>query len=80
MGEQVFKQMAQELAQQPAQYGGVSLEQYLQWKREYTFNTLKHTQRYGENFCNVFDITDNILLYESDYERADDRIRRCYVV
>ena len=79
MGDQVFKQIAQNLTQEPTPNTVVPLKQYLQWRREYTFHTLKHTQRLGQNFCKIFNISDNILFYEKDHRRADDRIRLCYV-
>jgi hypothetical protein len=79
MGEQVFKQMARELSMQPQSNKTVSASSYTQWCKEYTFNTLAHTQRYGQNFCNVFGITDNILYYEQDPKAAGNRIRNCYV-
>jgi hypothetical protein len=79
MGEQVFRQMAQDLSTQSRSNKTVSESTYTQWCKEYTFNTLTHTQRYGQNFCNVFDITDNILYYERDPSAAGNRIRNCYV-
>jgi hypothetical protein len=79
MGEQVFKQMAQELSMQPQLNKTVSESTYNRWCKEYTFNTLTHTQRYGQNFCNVFGIADNILYYERDPNAASNRIRQCYV-
>jgi hypothetical protein len=51
---------------------------YEQWRREFVFDALQGL-RYGQSFCNRFDITDNILFYERDPEWADLYIRDCYV-
>ena len=50
---------------------------YQRWKKEYTFDALKYGYRYGQSFCNTFNIQDNILYYERDPERADQYIRQC---
>jgi hypothetical protein len=56
----------------------VSREQYDQWAREFVFDTLRQL-RYGQSFCNHFDINDNILFYSQDTREADDYIRKVYV-
>ena len=52
---------------------------YEQWRQEVVFDALQGL-RYGQSFCNRFDITDNILFYERDPEWADAYIRKNYVV
>jgi hypothetical protein len=51
---------------------------YQQWRQEVVFDMLRGT-RYGQSFCNRFDITDNILFYEQDHEWADVYIRKTYI-
>ena len=57
----------------------VTHQEYRDWQRGYIFDGLR-TLRYGQSFCNHFNITDNILFYniltQSD---ADHYIRRVYV-
>ena len=38
----------------------ITEKEYLLWQPAYTFEGL-HGVRYGQSFCNHFDITDNIL-------------------
>jgi hypothetical protein len=51
---------------------------YQQWRQEAVFDMLRGV-RYGQSFCNRFDITDNILFYERDPEWADMYIRKTYI-
>jgi hypothetical protein len=51
---------------------------YRQWRQESVFDLLRGL-RYGQSFCNRFDITDNILFYERDPEWADVYIRKTYI-
>jgi hypothetical protein len=51
---------------------------YQQWRQEVVFDMLRGL-RYGQSFCNRFDITDNILFYEQDPEWADVYIRKNYI-
>lgn len=53
-------------------------ESFQQWDHRFIFEALKGL-RYGQAFCNHFGITDNILFYERDRERARRHIRKHYV-
>ena len=53
-------------------------ESFERWDREFIFLALQG-RRYGQEFCNHFGITDNILFYEGRNERALERIRKTYV-
>lgn len=52
---------------------------YSSWQHEFVFDALQGL-RYGQSFCNHFDLTDHILFYEQDPEWADMYIRSYYVV
>ena len=52
---------------------------YTKWRKQYTFNALKTGARYGQDFCIYFDITDYILYYSFDPDRADTHIRKYYI-
>jgi hypothetical protein len=56
----------------------VSREDYDQWARGFVFEGLRDL-RYGQSFCNRFNIRDNILFYSSDVEEADRYIQDNYV-
>jgi hypothetical protein len=56
----------------------VTEKEYLLWHSVYTFEGLKGI-RYGQSFCNHFDITDNILFYTSNPDRCDNYIRKTYI-
>lgn len=57
----------------------ISTEDYEIWKRDFTWEAL-HGLRFGQSFCNRFNITDNILYYEHDYVRAEAHIRAHYLL
>jgi hypothetical protein len=56
----------------------VSQDQYYEWRRLSVFDALKGL-RYGQSFCNTFDVTDNLLFYARDWAEADCRIRTLYL-
>jgi hypothetical protein len=56
----------------------ISKDKYKQWQKEYTFAALRN-RRYGESFCQAFNITDNRLYFDSDWKRCDQLIRREWV-
>lgn len=57
----------------------VSTQQYEKWCEDFLFETLQFDTRYGQSFCNKFDITDYILYYMRDIKRADEHIRKHYL-
>ena len=56
----------------------VSQEDYEQLARGFVFEGLRDL-RYGQSFCNRFNIRDNILFYTSTVEEADQYIQKHYV-
>ena len=72
----MFAQMSQQLLQNStpgAEPNSIDLDNYLEWQRNYTFEALQDI-RYGQSFCNHFDITDNRIFYERDWVRCDTLI------
>ncbi len=67
-----------ERGQDPA-HRKITHQEYRDWQRGYIFDGLR-SLRYGQSFCNHFDISDNILFYniltQSD---ADQYIRKVYL-
>lgn len=51
---------------------------YQSWDRAFIFDAMRG-QRYGQSFCNHFGITDNILFYERDRDRARAYIAQHYL-
>jgi hypothetical protein len=75
----MFDQMIRSLtADATEEIKTVSLEEYQQWQELYTWDAIQD-QRYGQSFCNHFDITDHRLFYERDWVRCDQMIRREYI-
>jgi hypothetical protein len=62
----------------PQHNQSVARADYEQWRQEFVFDALQGL-RYGQSFCNRFDITDNILFFERDPEWADLYIRNYYL-
>jgi hypothetical protein len=56
----------------------IDREQFKIWHHSYLFHALMN-QRYGQDFCNHFNITDNLLFYENDPERAKAYIEKNYL-
>jgi hypothetical protein len=57
----------------------ITLEQYLEWERYYTFDGLRDMGP-GQSFCMTFNITDHILFYNSlDPANISKYIKDTYV-
>tara|TARA_B110000503_G_scaffold57177_1_gene91525 strand:+ start:6268 stop:6510 length:243 start_codon:yes stop_codon:yes gene_type:complete len=74
-GHSVFSQ----LIDTSSSLSSVDYKDYQQWCKQYTFNALKTGNRYGQDFCDCFDITDYILYYCFDSDRADKHIKKYYI-
>jgi len=81
MGEDVFDSMTKDMLGRYARTSpkhSVSNSKYEAWKREFSFQAL-YGLRYGQSFCNYFDITDHVLFYKVDWASADQYIRSMYL-
>ena len=81
MGDNVFENMTADLMAINAraeQQNSVTESAYEDWKREFTFEGIRGL-RYGQSFCNHFDITDYVLYYKMDWASADQHIRTVYL-
>ena len=81
MGDNVFENMTADLMAINAraeQQSSVTKAAYEDWKREFTFEGIRGA-RYGQSFCNHFDITDYVLYYKMDWASADQHIRTVYL-
>ena len=81
MGDNVFENMTADLMAIDAraeQQSSVTEVAYEDWKREFTFEGIRGA-RYGQSFCNHFDITDYVLYYKMDWASADQHIRTVYL-
>lgn len=56
----------------------ITKHQYDDWKKQFTLDAL-YGIRYGQSFCNQFDITDNLLYYTLDVKWCDDYIKKTYL-
>jgi hypothetical protein len=82
MGDNAFENMTANLLAMDARVerrNSIPPAEYEVWKREFTFEGIKGA-RYGQSFCNHFDITDYVLFYKVDWESADQHIRTVYLV
>ena len=59
-------------------YRIINKTEFEQWKKEFSFDAL-HGLRYGQSFCNKFEITDNILFFQRDPEYCDNYIEENYI-
>jgi hypothetical protein len=81
MGDNAFENMTADLLAINAraeQQNSVTEAAYEDWKREFTFEGIRGL-RYGQSFCNHFDITDYVLYYKMDWASADQHIRTVYL-
>jgi hypothetical protein len=51
---------------------------YNLWRSGYMFDAIKGL-RYGQSFCNYFDITDYILYYDTESENSHRYICKNYI-
>lgn len=56
----------------------ITQKQYDQWHYEYIFDALDNV-RFGESFCNHFNIIDYILAYTLDIQYCKDYIKKIYI-
>ena len=58
----------------------ITEEEYEEWKQKYVWESLQHGTRYGQSFCNYFNINDNKLYYAtSNPGWCDQYIRETYI-
>jgi hypothetical protein len=57
----------------------LSTAEYQQWRKEFSFNGIKTGARYGQEFCNHYKVTDYVLYYSFDPDRADELIKKYYI-
>ena len=77
----VMQQIVSELMQVskgPVEPKKISREEYNQWARGFVFDGLRD-QRYGQSFCNHFDIKDHILYFAGSVAEADQYIQKHYI-
>jgi hypothetical protein len=75
----MFDAMIRELETHPTPDVTITVTEYNQWKRLYTFEGLKG-QRYGQSFCNHFDIQDHRVFFDQDWQRCDEIIQRDWLI
>ena len=81
MGNDVFENMTADLLAMDARVerrNSILQAEYDAWRDEFVFDGIRGL-RYGQSFCNHFDITDYVLFYMLDWDRADQHIRTVYL-
>ena len=81
MGNDVFENMTADLLAMDARVerrNSILQAEYDAWRNEFVFDGIRGL-RYGQSFCNHFDITDYVLFYMLDWDRADQHIRTVYL-
>ena len=82
MGDSVFENMTADLLAMDARVerrNSILRVEYDAWRDEFVFDGIRG-MRYGQSFCNHFDITDYVLFYMLDWDKADQHIRKLYLV
>lgn len=76
-----FQHMIDQLNKFPAENNDntITKDEYEDWKGRFSFDAL-FGLRYGQSFCNQFNITDNILYYEDDIDRCNTHILKHYII
>jgi hypothetical protein len=81
MGNDVFENMTADLLAMDARIehrNSILQAEYDAWRDEFVFDGIRG-MRYGQSFCNHFDITDYVLFYMLDWDKADQHIRKLYL-
>jgi hypothetical protein len=77
--EKVFEQIVAFADRTGTPRSLISQEDFNQWREDFIWEAL-HGQRYGQSFCNRFNIHDNHLYYNTgDIEWVDNYIRKTYL-
>lgn len=75
----MFGAMVQNLTNVRIAAQPVTLAQYTSWQQQFSFDGLRDL-RYGQSFCNHFDISDAALYYCRSAEDADRYIFSQYII
>ena len=81
MGDNAFENMTADLLAMDARVerrNSILQTEYDAWRGEFVFDGIRG-MRYGQSFCNHFDITDYVLFYKLDWTSADQHIRTVYL-
>jgi len=81
MGNDAFENMTADLLAMDARMerrNSILQTEYDAWRNEFVFDGIRGL-RYGQSFCNHFDITDYVLFYMLDWGKADQHIRKLYL-
>ena len=81
MGDNAFENMTADLLAMDARVerrNSILQTEYDAWRDEFVFDGIRG-MRYGQSFCNHFDITDYVLFYMLDWDKADQHIRKLYL-
>ena len=81
MGNDAFEKMTADLLAMDAKVergNSILQAEYDAWRGEFVFDGIRG-MRYGQSFCNHFGITDYVLFYMLDWDRADQHIRKLYL-
>jgi len=57
----------------------VNFQDYQTWRKSFIFEALRGC-KYGQSFCQHFDVKDNLLFYVFDPHRAHNYIQEHYLV
>ena len=81
MGNDAFENMTADLLVMDARVerrNSILQTEYDAWRDEFVFDGIRG-MRYGQSFCNHFDITDYVLFYMLDWDKADQHIKKLYL-
>ena len=79
IGHNVFDQIVAFADQSGTPRSLIPLEDFELWQKDYTWDAL-HGLRYGQSFCNHFNITDNLLYYNSwSIDQTNEYIEKNYI-
>lgn len=56
----------------------ITTEQFNEFRKHFTLNALRGL-KYGQAFCNYFDITDYILMSSDKFSTSEDHINKIYL-
>ena len=77
--DKVFEQMVAFADQKNKVHEPISQEDFELWQQDFTWDAL-HGLRYGQSFCNRFNISNNLIYYSTwPPEQMEDYIRKHYI-
>ena len=78
MSNGVWTSILEQVTKKDTSFTKISIQEYEDWKKSYIMEGLQG-KRFGQSFCNHFQVNDYILFYLRGADRCDKHIKKYYI-